>query len=172
MQLWTQVSSDILQEALTELVHRTRPSPLPTRISGLLPTWAEQQAPFLVVPGGGKGRNAVHPVPVRHMSQWRSSDSSSDEEEQQEPSEQLLAAAMFLLHDPTLAVATNAGWDPPPQPPRNWDSLVQQQVAANFRAAASSKLLAMRNAVPSASSRMVFASQVSHATCINASLCV
>lgn len=152
---------NVSQEALAELVERTKsmPQPLTTRISGVVPMWAQPEAPFSPLRSSGKGRNAVHPAPSQHMTHWHSSDHSSDEEEQA-PYEQLVAAAMFLLHDKTLAGATGAEQQATPQPPRNWDDLVQQHISAGVRAAASSKLLAMRNAVPSVSSRMVFASQV------------
>ena len=151
----------ILQEALAELVERTKsvPQPLTTRISGVVPTWAQPKTPFSRVRSSGKGRNAVHPVPSQRMTDWHSSDHSSAEEEQA-PSARLVAAAMFLLHDKTLAGAAGEEQQATPQPPRNWDDLVQQHISAGLRTAASSKLLAMRNAVPSASSRMVFASQV------------
>lgn len=154
---------DALQEALAELVQRTKrvSQPLTTRISGVVPTWAQQETQHSPLRNGGKSRNAVYPAPLQHMADWHSSDHSSNEEGQ-EPSEQLVAAAMFLLHDSTLAGAVGAEQQATPRPLRNWDDLVQQHFAAGVRAATSSKLLAMRNAVPSASSRMVFASQVSN----------
>ena len=163
---------DILQDALAELVERTKsvPHQPTTRISGLMPRQAQLEAP----PGGAKGKNVIHPAPSRHMTDWRSSDHSSDEEqdgEQEEPSQKLVAAAMFLLHDSTLAGAAGAGWQATPLPLRNWDDFVQQQIGVNVRAAASSKLLATRNAVPSHSSRMVFASQVGTATSLGVSPC-
>ena len=154
---------DTLQEALAELVGRTKSlsQPLTTRISGVVPTWAQPETQHLPLRNGGKGRNVVHPAPSQHRTDWHSSDHSSNEEEQ-EPSDQLVAAAMFLLHDSTLAGAAGAQQQATRWALRNWDDLVQQHIAAGVRAAASSKLLAMHRAVPSASSRMVFASQVSN----------
>ena len=151
----------ILQEALAELVERTKsgPQPLTTRISGVVPAWAEHDTPFPPLRSSGKGRNAVRPEPSQHMVDCHSSDHSSNDGEQG-PSEQLVAAAMCLLHDPTLAGAAGAEQQAPPRPHRNWDDFVQQHIFLSVKAAASSKLLAMRNAVPSASSRLVFASQV------------
>lgn len=148
---------DCLQDALAELVERTKsmPHPPPARISGLLPSKAQLEAPF----SHAKGRNAIHPAP---MIDWHSSDHSSDEDDQG-PSQQLMAAAISLLQDPTLARADTPRRQATPNPPRDWDAFVQQQIAVKVRAATSSKLLAMRNAVPNLSSRMVFASQVSKA---------
>ena len=146
---------DCLQDALAELVDRTKTMPHapPTKISGLRPTGLDAVPPF--VPRA-KGRNSTHPAPIVD---WHSSDHSSDEEEQG-PSQQLVAAAMFLLHDPTLAGPDTPGQQATPSPPRDWEAFVQQLITVKIRAATSSKLLAMRKAVPSPSSRMVFASQV------------
>lgn len=141
-----------LQDALAELGQKKKswPQQLPATMSGLVPFASNTT----------KGSNVVHPAPRQQHTDW-SSDHSSDEEEDQGPSEQLIAAAIYLLQDATLA-GTDGVCDQEQQlePPRNWDTFVQRQLADTFTAAPSSKLLAMHNAVPSASARMVYASQV------------
>ena len=125
------------------------PLQLPATISGLVP----------LVFSTVKGNNAVHPAPRQQRTDW-SSDHSSDEEDEG-PSEQLVAAAMSLLHDSTLAGSDGIrDKERQHEPPRNWDTFVQRQLASTSTAATSSKLLAMHDAVPSASARMVYASQV------------
>ena len=145
---------DCLQDALGELLLRTRsiPEQPPVKISGLLP----------YTPSGAKGSNAVHPAPGQQHADWSfSRDHSSDDEDEVAP-QQLVAAAMFLLQDSSLAGASahDAKQLGTPAPARDWDQFVQQHLDRKGRAAASAKLLAMRNAAPSASARLVYASQV------------
>ena len=142
---------------MAELVHITKQSiqqqQPPAKISGLLP----------YLPSRAQGSNAVHPAPKQQQTEWSDSDYSSDEEAEA-ASEQLVAAAMFLLQDSSLArgSAHDAKQLSRPAPARDWDRFVQQQLAHRPVAATSSRLLAMRNAVPSASARLVYASQVNY----------
>ena len=73
---------------------------------------------------------------------------------------------MHLLHDSTLAdpnmnPGNTRGGPTGGQLPINWEELVAKQLQTQSSVAASSRLLAMRNAVPSPSARMVFQSQAS-----------
>ena len=82
----------------------------------------------------------------------------------QEAPAALVEAAMLLLQDSTLAGPCSVPSEEEAKqavPQRDWEAFVQNQLQAKGSVAASSKLLAMRNAVPSPSARMVFASQVS-----------
>ncbi|DBA79405.1 TPA: hypothetical protein ACH3X2_000050 [Trebouxia sp. C0005] len=122
-----------------------------TRASALLKPWSRSQSPA-----------AVHPIPT-----WRPTDSSSDlsgeDEDEQSPHEDLVAAAMYLLQDSTLGgehSVPKAEQQTQKQPARDWGQFVQKHLQTQASVAGSSKLLAMRNAVPSHSARLVFASQV------------
>jgi hypothetical protein len=132
---------------------KMHPSLPPTwiRASALLNPWSRSQSPA-----------AVHPIPT-----WRCTDSSIDlsgeDEDEQEPPEDLVDAAMHLLQDSALAgdaSVPKAEQQKQKQPLRDWGEFVQKQLQTQASVAASSKLLAMRNAVPSHSARLVFASQV------------
>ena len=131
-------------------MHHSLP-PTWVRASALLNPWSKSRSPA-----------AVHPIPT-----WCRTDSSSDlsgeEDDEQEPPEDLVHAAMHLLQDSTLAGDTSvpkAEQQKQKQPLRDWGEFVQKQLQTQASVAASSKLLAMRNAVPSHSARLVFASQV------------
>ena len=135
----------------SQKMHHNLPLTL-IRASALLNPWSRSQSPA-----------AVHPIPT-----WRRTDSSSDlsreDEDEQDPAEDLVAAAMYLLQDSTLAGDTSvprAEQQKQRQPLRDWEGFVQKQLLqSQASVAASAKLLAMRNAVPSHSARLVFASQV------------
>lgn len=121
------------------------------RASALLNLWVKSQSPA-----------AVHPIPT-----WRPTDSSSDlsgaDEDEQNPPEDLVTAAMYLLQDSTLggdSSVPKTEQQQQKQPGWDWGELVQRQLQTQASVAASSKLLATRNAVPSHSARLVFASQV------------
>ena len=108
--------------------------------------------------------NQIHPMPDFD---WRRTDSStedSDQDDHGKPSG-LLDAAFLLLEDTTLAAGTGTQELQPPShgsvAAKNWEVFVEKCIAAIPRAAISSRLLAMRSAVPSPSARMVFQSQVS-----------
>lgn len=146
----------LLQSTKTDMpqsqkkMHHNLP-PTWVRASVLLNPWSKSWSPA-----------AVHPIHT-----WRRTDSSSDlsgeDEDEQEPPEDLVAAAMHLLQDSTLAGDTSvpkAEQQKQKQPLRDWGEFVQKQLQSQASVAASSKLLAMRNAVPSHSARLVFASQV------------
>ncbi len=97
---------------------------------------------------------------------WRrtnSEDSAEDSEaDDQGGSADLVDAAMFLLEDAKLAGAAESPEEEQSAPAaRDWGELVEKWAAVKPKAVASSRLLAMRNAVPSPSARMVFQSQVS-----------
>jgi len=154
----------VMQDAVGTLLQSTKtgmpqsqkklqPSLPPTwiRASALLNPWFRSSSPA-----------AVHPIPT-----WRRTDSSSDlsgeEDDEQEPPEDLVAAAMYLLQDSMLAgdiAVPKAEQQKQKQPLRDWGEFVQKQLQTQASVVAASKLLAMRNAVPSHSARLVFASQV------------
>jgi hypothetical protein len=152
-----------MQDAVGKLLQSTKVDmPQSQKVQhGLLPTWIRASA--LLNPWSrSRSPAAVHPIPT-----WRHTDSSSDlsgaDEDEQNPPEDLVAAAMYLLQDSTLG-----GDSPVPkaeqqkqiQPLRDWGEFVQKQLQTQASVVAASKLLAMRNAVPSPSARLVFASQV------------
>ncbi len=106
---------------------------------------------------------------------WRRTSSSSSEDSDDDnkaESADLIDAAMFLLKDATLAGATKPSKQQQQQQhtvgtlaAKDWDAFVEKCTAVKPRAVASSRLLAMRNAVPSPSARMVFQSQVGSSPC-------
>ncbi len=138
-----------MQQSQKKMHHSLPPTWI--RASALLNPWSRNQSPA-----------AVHPTPT-----WRRTDCSRDlrdkDEDEQEPPEDMVAAAMHLLQDTTLAgdaFVPKAEQQKQKQPLRDWGEFVQKQLKTQASVAASSKLLAMRNAVPSYSARLVFASQV------------
>jgi len=104
---------------------------------------------------------------------WRRTGSSTEDsdEDNKQCSADLVEAAMVLLEDPTLAGATKPAEQQQQQQSvgalaaKDWDAFVGKCTAVKPRAVASSRLLAMRNAVPSPSARMVFQSQVGPSLC-------
>lgn len=114
--------------------------------------------------------NKVHPMPDIVWRRTGSSTEDSDEDDKQ-CSADLVEAAMVLLEDPTLAGATKPAEQQQQQQSvgalaaKDWDAFVGKCTAVKPRAVASSRLLAMRNAVPSPSARMVFQSQVGPSLC-------
>ena len=121
------------------------------RASALLNPWSRSQSPA-----------AVHPLPTCRPTD-SSSDLSGEDEDEQNPAEDLVAAAVYLLQDSTLGgdnSVPKAEQQKQKQPGWDWGEFVQKQLQTQASVAASSKLLAMRNAVPSHSARLVFASQV------------
>ncbi len=114
--------------------------------------------------------NKVHPMPDIVWRRTGSSTEDSDEDNKQ-CSADLVEAAMVLLEDPTLAGATKPAEQQQQQQSvgalaaKDWDAFVGKCTAVKPRAVASSRLLAMRNAVPSPSARMVFQSQVGPSLC-------
>ena len=167
----------MLQDAISKLIQVSQLGPLHTSQQKMRVSATLAKALSLFVPA--KGANAVHP-----SSEWQGQDSFesfSSEEDDSEVPQGLVAAAMYLLHDSTLA-DPDAG--PPTTPgtlsrgqlPINWEELVGRQLQTQSSVAASSRLLAMRNAVPSPSARMVFQSQaslqISSALSISPSFCI
>ncbi len=115
--------------------------------------------------------NKVHPMPDIA---WRYTGTSSQDsdEDNKRCSARLVESAMGLLEDTTLAGATKPAEQQPQQQQsigalaaKDWDAFVGKCTAVKPRAVASSRLLAMRNAVPSPSARMVFQSQVRPSLC-------
>ena len=115
--------------------------------------------------------NKVHSVPDIV---WRRSSSSSSEhsdDDNKAESADLIDAAMLLLKDATLAGATKPSLQQQQQQTvgalaaKDWDAFVEKCTAVKRSTVASSRLLAMRNAVPSPSARMVFQSQVGSSPC-------
>ena len=153
-----------MQDAVADLLLRTKDdSPQGQKLKlGFMPTWSGASAlfsPWSKIPNP----TAVHPMPS-----WRHTDSSTDRDSEDEDEEEapaaLVEAAMLLLQDSTLAGRCSVPEEERAKqavPPRDWEVFVQTQLQTKGSVAASSKLLAMRNAVPSPSARMVFASQVS-----------
>ncbi len=153
-----------MQDAVGKLVQTIKGGAFSSKEgqSATLPLWEKASAVLNPWSKGSNPSNAVHPTPA-----WRRTASCSDlggEEDDREPPSELVAAAMCLLQDPTLAevdVDPRGEQGGLPKPPRDWEDFVQHQLETKASVAASSRLLAMRNAVPSPSARMVFASQVS-----------
>lgn len=112
----------------------------------------------------------VHPMPDII---WRYTGASSEDsdEDAKQCSAGLVEAAMILLEETTLAGAAKPAEQQPQQQSigalaaKDWDAFVGKCTAVKPRAVASSRLLAMRNAVPSPSARMVFQSQVRPSLC-------
>lgn len=102
--------------------------------------------------------NGVHPMPDLL---WRSTSTSSEDSDGNVKAD-LVGAAMFLLENAALAGPTKPSEHQPigALAAKDWTAFVRKCTAAKPRAVASSRLLAMRNAVPSPSARMVFQSQV------------
>ena len=123
-----------------------------------------------------KSHNVVHPMPDV---KWRRTGSSTGDSDEDDTGSavHLVDAAMFLLEDTTLAAAAAPSEHQQQQhqqqqsvgaiAARDWNAYVEKCAVVKPKAVASSRLLAMRNAVPSPSARMVFQSQVdqSHFTC-------
>lgn len=106
--------------------------------------------------------NKVHPMPDIL---WRRTNSKDSDEDDRQCSADLVEAAMGLLEDTTLAGAAKPAEQQQQQSigalaAKDWDAFVGKCTAVKPRAVASSRLLAMRNAVPSPSARVVFQSQV------------
>lgn len=98
---------------------------------------------------------------------WRYTGTGSEDSDKDDMrcSAGLFEAAMVLLEETTLAGATKPAEQQQQQSvgalaAKDWDAFVGKCTAVKPRAVASSRLLAMRNAVPSPSARMVFQSQV------------
>ena len=109
---------------------------------------------------GRRPHNTVFPTTQQGWRRTSSSTEASDDDSQTDLPE-LVDAAFFLLEDTTLAGATPSLEQRPPAMATHWDEVMANCIAPRLpKAAASSKLLAMRNAVPSPSARMVFQSQV------------
>ena len=114
--------------------------------------------------------NKVHPMPDIV---WRNTGTSSEDSDEDDKrcSAGLVEAAMILLEETTLAGATKPAEQQPQQQSigalaaKDWDAFVGKCTAVKPRAVASSRLLAMRKAVPSPSARMVFQSQVRPSLC-------
>ena len=106
---------------------------------------------------------------------WRRTSSSSSEHSDDDNKAEwadLIDAAMLLLKDATLAGATKPSLQQQQQQQtvgalaaKDWDAFVEKCTAVKRNTVASSRLLAMRNAVPSPSARMVFQSQVGSSPC-------
>lgn len=92
---------------------------------------------------------------------WRST-STSTEDSTGDAKADLVDAAMFLLENAALAgpIKPSEQQTIGALAAKDWTAFVRKCTAAKPRAFASSRLLAMRNAVPSPSARMVFQSQV------------
>ena len=113
--------------------------------------------------------NKVHPMPDVV---WRYTGTGSEDSDKDDTrcSAGLFEAAMVLLEETTLAGATKPAEQQQQQSvgalaAKDWDAFVGKCTAVKPRAVASSRLLAMRNAVPSPSARMVFQSQVHLSLC-------
>ena len=112
--------------------------------------------------------NVVHPRPHIDWHQTSADDSGSESEIADGPRLGVVEAALFMLEDKTLAAGGKSPEKQQKQPPgvgtvaaQDWDAFVQKCLAGTQkRAAVSFRLLAMRDAVPSASARLVFQSQV------------
>lgn len=117
--------------------------------------------------------NKIHSMPDTVWRRTSSSSSSehSDDDDNQAESADLIDAAMLLLKDATLAGATKPSLQQQQQQTvgalaaKDWDAFVEKCTAVKRNTVASSRLLAMRNAVPSPSARMVFQSQVGSSPC-------
>ncbi|DBA75406.1 TPA: hypothetical protein ACH3X1_010669 [Trebouxia sp. C0004] len=108
--------------------------------------------------------NKVHPMPDIVWRHTGTSTEDSDEDDKQWSAD-LVEAAMVLLEETTLAGATKPAELQQQQQSigalaaKDWHTFVGKCTAVKPRAVASSRLLAMRKAVPSPSARMVFQSQ-------------
>ena len=120
-----------------------------------------------------KPHNVVHAMP--HIDWHEASNEESDSGEEAEAAAAgappgLLAAALFLLEDRTLA-SCSASPDqrksgPGSKAVQDWDAFVEAMIGVRrTKAAASLRLLAMCDAVPSPSARMEFHSQVCLVRC-------
>ena len=109
-----------------------------------------------------KSHNVVHPIPDV---EWRRTGSSTGDSDEDDTGSavHLVDAAMFLLEDTTLAAAAAPSEHQQTvgaAAARDWNACVEKCAVVKPEAVAVSRLLAMRNAVPSPSARMVFQSQV------------